>query len=111
MSCAAIPSAREESHAGLGSRCMVTSVPPARGTHHMRASANGRSTAGLDIVCLAHLPWDLVFQRPHHLMTRAARSGEVLYVEEPRADASEPYAEIRRAEGGMQVLVPHLPPA
>jgi UDP-galactopyranose mutase len=76
----------------------------------MRSSANGhRSTGAFDIVCLAHLPWDLVFQRPHHLMTRAARSGQVLYVEEPRDDASEPFAEIRCTEGGVQVLVPHLP--
>jgi UDP-galactopyranose mutase len=75
----------------------------------MRASTNGHGPTG-DIVCLSHLPWDLVFQRPHHLMTRAARSGRVLFVEEPRDDAAQPYAEVRTADEGVEILVPHVPP-
>jgi len=35
------------------------------------------------LICLSHLRWDLVFQRPHHLLTRAAKHFRVLYVEEP----------------------------
>jgi len=37
----------------------------------------------LDIVVLSHLRWDFVYQRPQHLMTRAARDHRVLFVEEP----------------------------
>jgi UDP-galactopyranose mutase len=76
----------------------------------MHGSALGRTAAGCDVVCLSHLRWDLVFQRPHHLMTRAARHGRVIYVEEPRTDGAEPFAEVRTAEGGVEVLVPHVPP-
>ncbi|MDQ4035615.1 MAG: glycosyltransferase [Chloroflexota bacterium] len=37
----------------------------------------------MDIVVLSHLRWDFVFQRPQHLMGRAARRHRVLFVEEP----------------------------
>jgi hypothetical protein len=37
----------------------------------------------MDIVALSHLRWDFVFQRPQHLVTRAARRHRVLFVEEP----------------------------
>jgi len=36
-----------------------------------------------DLVCLSHLRWDFVFQRPQHLMTRWAKHARVFYVEEP----------------------------
>jgi len=36
-----------------------------------------------DIVCFSHLRWDFVYQRPNHLMARAARDGRVFFVEEP----------------------------
>lgn len=60
------------------------------------------------LVCFSHLPWDLVFQRPHHLMTRAARDRHVLYVEEP-AIAPEPSLRARPVDGGITVLTPLLP--
>jgi glycosyltransferase involved in cell wall biosynthesis len=37
----------------------------------------------MDIVALSHLRWDFVYQRPQHLLSRAARSHRVLFVEEP----------------------------
>ncbi len=41
-------------------------------------------TAGsAPIVCFSHLGWYFVFQRPHHLMSRAARSRAVFFWEEP----------------------------
>jgi UDP-galactopyranose mutase len=61
-----------------------------------------------DLVCLSHLRWDFVFQRPQHLLTRCARGRRVFFVEEPvygdglRLDVSE-------REGGVRVVVPHLP--
>lgn len=40
--------------------------------------------SGIDgLICVAHLRWNFVFQRPQHLMTRAARNHTVYYVEEP----------------------------
>jgi glycosyltransferase involved in cell wall biosynthesis len=35
------------------------------------------------LVCFSHLRWGFVFQRPQHLLTRAARNYEVYFVEEP----------------------------
>jgi len=36
-----------------------------------------------DLICFSHLRWHFVYQRPQHLMTRAARQGRVFYIEEP----------------------------
>ena len=64
------------------------------------------------LVCLSHLPWDLVFQRPQHLLTRAARDYAVLYVEEPReADVGMPLLASRRDPSGVEIATPLLPPA
>jgi hypothetical protein len=62
-----------------------------------------------DIVCFAHLPWDLVYQRPNHLMARAARTRRVLYVQEPVADDGSPGVEWRERDG-VEVVIPHVPP-
>ena len=35
------------------------------------------------LICVSHLRWNFVFQRPQHLMTRAAKQYRVFYVEEP----------------------------
>ena len=37
----------------------------------------------MDIVALSHLRWDFVYQRPQHLLSRAARRNRVLFLEEP----------------------------
>lgn len=36
-----------------------------------------------DLVCLSHLRWSFVFQRPQHLLSRCARERRVFFVEEP----------------------------
>lgn len=50
-----------------------------------------------DIVCISHLRWDFVWQRPQHLLSRLARQRRVLLVEEPMTNTTitEPYLEIR----------------
>jgi glycosyltransferase involved in cell wall biosynthesis len=63
----------------------------------------------MDIVCVSHLRWDFVFQRPQHLLTRAARQGRVLYLEEPKLSDGPPSLEVRRVDGGVHVIVPVLP--
>ncbi len=68
------------------------------------------SRTGFDIVCFSHLRWDFVFQRPQHLLTRAARSGRVFYFEEPLFESVlEPVMQARTVDGGVIVIQPVLP--
>ncbi len=61
------------------------------------------------LVCFSHLRWDFVYQRPQHLMTRAAAHYDVLFVEEPvRRPGGEAAMEVH-PRGGVAVLVPVLP--
>jgi len=62
----------------------------------------------MNIVCVSHLRWEFVLQRPQHLLSRAARDGRVLYVEEPICDAAEPHLACRNA-GDVTIAVPRLP--
>jgi len=63
-----------------------------------------------DVVCLSHLRWNFVFQRPQHLMTRCARERRVYFVEEPVIEeAAQPDLRIQRSEG-VTVVCPVLPP-
>ena len=62
----------------------------------------------MNIACLSHLRWHFVFQRPQHLLTRAARSGRVMYVEEPVWSDGEPRIVLSQ-DNGVIVAVPHLP--
>lgn len=62
------------------------------------------------LLCLSHLRWGFVYQRPQHVMSRLANDYDVLFFEEPvftdvmvaRLDVSQPVA-------GITVLVPQLP--
>lgn len=64
-----------------------------------------------DIVCLSHLRWNFVFQRPQHLMTRAARERRVVFFEEPVDAGSAVDVEVRQDASGVFVAVPRLPAA
>jgi glycosyltransferase involved in cell wall biosynthesis len=66
-------------------------------------------SAPADVLCFSHLGWDLVFQRPGHLMSHAARDRRVYYVEEPQL-GERPALAMRVREGGVVVLTPQLPP-
>lgn len=63
---------------------------------------------GYDLLCLSHLRWDFVFQRPQHLLTRFAR-GRVFFFEEPVFGAASPHLDVTPRTGNVRVLVPHLP--
>lgn len=63
---------------------------------------------GYDLVCLSHLRWNFVYQRPQHLLTRFAREHRVFYIEEPVVDAGPTRVETARVESGVRVVVPHL---
>ena len=62
-----------------------------------------------DLVCFSHLRWDFVYQRPQHLLTRSARDRRVFFVEEPIFGNGSMRLEMREADGGVRVVVPHLP--
>src|SRR3954471_17232570 len=63
-----------------------------------------------DVVCLSHLRWHFVWQRPQHLMSRCARTRRVFFFEEPVADADEPWLATEETPSGVRVCTPHLPP-
>lgn len=62
-----------------------------------------------DLVCLSHLRWDFVYQRPQHLMSRFARDRRVFFVEEPIWGDGPKRLEVSERPGGVRVAVPHLP--
>jgi len=64
-----------------------------------------------DLVCLSHVRWGSVFQRPQHLMTRYARSRRVFFVEEPIFDDTLETRITVEEHDGVHVAVPHLPRA
>lgn len=62
------------------------------------------------LIALSHLRWDFVFQRPQHLLTRAADDYDVIVVEEPIwTDAATPGVELLDREYGIRVVQPTLP--
>lgn len=66
--------------------------------------------APYDLICLSHLRWDFVYQRPQQLMERCARTHRVFFVEEPVFDAEQPRLEVRKqAAINVTALVAHLP--
>ncbi len=65
-----------------------------------------------DIVCFSHLRWDFVFQRPQHLLSRAAQSRRVFYVEEPLfEEVANAMLRTRIVQGGVTLVEPVLPNA
>jgi len=62
-----------------------------------------------DIICLSHLRWNFVFQRPQHLMTRFARDRRVFFVEEPIFHPEIAPRLLIEQVDTVRVVVPHLP--
>ena len=63
-----------------------------------------------DLVCLSHLRWGFVFQRPQHLLSRFARHQRVFFVEEPNYCDGTPRMDVRQCtETGVFICVPQLP--
>jgi UDP-galactopyranose mutase len=65
-----------------------------------------------DLVCLSHLRWDFVYQRPHHLLSRFTRFARVFFVEEPislPAGKGEPRLDVASRGDGVTVVVPRVP--
>jgi glycosyltransferase involved in cell wall biosynthesis len=63
----------------------------------------------LDLVCLSHLRWDFVYQRPQHLLSRFACEGRVFFIEEPIYGDGPARLDVQERDCGVRVVVPHLP--
>lgn len=65
----------------------------------------------MDLICLSHLRWGFVFQRPNHLMSRFARVYRTFFFEEPLFDDDDRDAWLETYEPmpGLTVCTPHLP--
>ena len=63
------------------------------------------------LICMSHLRWDFVFQRPQHLMSRWAKHTRVYYFEEPIRDGARCRLDWSTRADGLRVIVPHLPTA
>lgn len=62
-----------------------------------------------DLVCFSHLRWSWVYQRPQHLMSRAARDRRVFVLEEPTDGAPRPALDVTRPIRNVYVATPRLP--
>lgn len=78
-------------------------------SHAFRSPSLANSEKPL-LVCFSHLRWNFVWQRPQHLLSRAAKHYDVLFVEEPIfKDGIKPYMDVSTRPQGVTVAVPMLP--
>lgn len=82
--------------------------------HFLPVRSNARSAATAlarpTLLCLSHLRWGFVYQRPQHVMSRLAKDYDVVFFEEPVfADAQRPELEFSQPVSGITVMVPRLP--
>ncbi len=70
----------------------------------------GRSLAETDVICLSHLRWDFVYQRPQHLLSRCAHERRVFFFEEPIYVKDQMVQfDISVRDDNLYVIVPLLP--
>ena len=73
-------------------------------------AVEGTFDNGPDLVCLSHLRWNFVYQRPQHLMSRCARERRVFFFEEPvETDVTAARLELGMSPEGVCVAVPQVP--
>jgi UDP-galactopyranose mutase len=63
-----------------------------------------------DLICISHLRWDFVWQRPQHILSRLAKHYRVFFVEEPMANTEidAPRLEVMTGRGANPVTVIRL---
>lgn len=71
-----------------------------------------------ELICFSHLRWDFVWQRPQHLLSRAARTYRVFYVEEPvfvssrgggsGQETQKAHLDISERSGDITIVLPVL---
>jgi glycosyltransferase involved in cell wall biosynthesis len=78
-------------------------------SHRHAVASSLTQLSHLDVVCLSHLRWDFVFQRPQHLLTRCARLHRVFVIEEPLPAEGSPRLDVHVRQEGVRIVVPRLP--
>lgn len=61
-----------------------------------------------DLICLSHLRWDFVYQRPQHLMSRFSKEHRVFVFEEPIFTNEPAHLDISPHDQNLFVAVPKL---
>jgi UDP-galactopyranose mutase len=70
---------------------------------------SGGVAGNFDLVCLSHLRWDFVYQRPQHLLNRCGKQRRVFFIEEPIFDDGPMRLDVSAREDNVYVVVPYLP--
>ncbi len=104
------------SNKGRAWEIRFTSIDPAKSPSQFAPSPALRanllkadSLDAPDLVCLSHLRWNFVYQRPQHLLGRCAKSRRVFFVEEPVFSATTDWwLDVSIHESGVWIIVPHL---
>ncbi|MCU1286071.1 MAG: hypothetical protein JWO13_2421 [Acidobacteriales bacterium] len=79
-------------------------------TSTLTTTASKIPASELDVLCLSHLRWDFVYQRPQHLLGRRAKHARVFYFEEPYFDSpDDAHLEVTVTSEGVVRAVPHVP--
>ena len=66
------------------------------------------NSVSYSMICLSHLRWDFVYQRPQHLLSRFAKDRNVYFFEEPIFTDEPTRLDVSRREDSLFVLVPHI---
>ncbi len=69
----------------------------------------GKNELSFDVVCLSHLRWDFVYQRPQHLLSRCAKQRRTFFVEEPIFIDGPVSLEVSQRDKNLFVVAPLLP--
>ncbi len=88
---------------------MTFDISTTRAESEQPATDRGPAPRKPLLLCLSHLRWNFVLQRPQHLMTRFAKTHEILFWEEPMT-GDDPCAHVALVrDGGVLVATPHIP--
>lgn len=76
----------------------------------VRSELDPTARTAKTLICFSHLRWNFVYQRPQHLLSRAARTYNVYFIEEPVFENSiRPHFSFQKTPEGVTVCVPTLP--
>jgi glycosyltransferase involved in cell wall biosynthesis len=84
------------------------SAPSTTSTYSHKPVSGSTANEVPDLICFSHLRWNFVYQRPQHLLNRAAKNYRVWFIEEP-IWSDKLHMSICKQTDRMTVLVPHLP--
>jgi len=82
----------------------LPSTAPAR---PRRSAAKPPVSLVFDVVCVSHLRWKFVVQRPQHLLRRFAADRRVLFIEEPEFSDATDHMRIEAVDG-IILITPQL---